>query len=361
MSVGFILWSMTQFDGAVFAICGKTIESLRRNVIFYLPTWMEGIFNVQERRTENKLIITGGGRQNTYFLFGGKDEGSAALIQGMTLSGVLFDEVALMPRSFVEQAMARCSVEGSRYWFNCNPESPSHWFYNEWIKGGQPEKKNALHLHFTMEDNLTLSPKIRKRYENQYAGVFYDRYILGAWANASGMVYPDFEHRIHYAPLSSVPVDEIVKWFVGVDFGWEHYGAMVLIGKTQDGRYYLVKEWAAQHRHIDRWAGIALQIKADYGNINFYCDPARPDLVQTLRENGIRAIYARKDVLAGISEVASLYKQRRFFVVRENVQRFPDEIYSYVWKPGADEPVKENDDVQDAIRYAIYSDLKYGR
>lgn len=361
MTVGFVLWSMSQFDGQVFAICGKTIESLRRNVILHMPQWLEGIFSVQERRSENRVTITGLGRRNTYFLFGGKDEGSAALIQGMTLAGVLFDEVALMPRSFVEQAMARCSVEGSRYWFNCNPESPAHWFYTEWIKGDQPIKKNALHLHFTMDDNLTLSPKVRKRYENQYAGVFYDRYIRGAWANADGMVYPDFDQKIHYVSLSQVPVDEIAKWFVGVDFGWEHYGAVVLLGRTQDGRYYLVKEWAAKHRHIDQWAEIALEIKARLGNINFYCDAARPDLVQKLREAGIRAIYARKDVLAGISEVASLYKRRRLFVVRENVQRFPEEIYSYVWKPGADEPVKENDDVQDAIRYAIYSDLKYGR
>lgn len=361
MTVGFVLWSMSQFDGQVFAICGKTIESLRRNVILHMPQWLEGIFSVQERRSENRVTITGLGRQNTYFLFGGKDEGSAALIQGMTLAGVLFDEVALMPRSFVEQAMARCSVEGSRYWFNCNPESPAHWFYSEWIKGGQPAKKNALHLHFTMDDNLTLSPKVRKRYENQYAGVFYDRYIRGAWANADGMVYPDFDQKIHYVSLSQVPVDEIAKWFAGVDFGWEHYGAVVLLGRTQDGRYYLVKEWAAKRRHIDGWAEIGVKIKAKLGNINFYCDAARPDLVQKLREAGIRAIYARKDVLAGISEVASLYKQRRLFVVRENVQRFQEEIYSYVWKPGADEPVKENDDVQDAVRYAIYSDLKYGR
>ena len=104
MTVGFVLWSMSQFDGQVFAICGKTIESLRRNVILHMPQWLEGIFSVQERRSENRVTITGLGRQNTYFLFGGKDEGSAALIQGMTLAGVLFDEVALMPRSFVEQA-----------------------------------------------------------------------------------------------------------------------------------------------------------------------------------------------------------------------------------------------------------------
>lgn len=361
MAVGFILWSMTQFEKQAFAICGKTIESLRRNVILHLPQWLEGIFVVQERRSENKLIISIGGRRNTYFLFGGKDEGSAALIQGMTLAGVLFDEVALMPRSFVEQATARCSVEGSRYWFNCNPESPAHWFYNEWIKGDQPDRKNALHLHFTMDDNLILPTAIRRRYEKQYAGVFYDRYVRGIWANADGMVYPDFDQQVHYVSLSKVPLHEIKKWIVGVDFGWEHYGVFVLIGITEDGRYFLVREWAAQHRHIDRWVDIARSIKRELGNINFYCDTARPDLVQKLRESGIRAIYARKDVLAGISEVASLYKQRRLLVVRENVRRFPEEIYSYVWKPGADEPVKENDDVQDAIRYAIYSDLKYGR
>ena len=361
MAVGLVLWSMSQFDGQVFAICGKTIESLRRNVILHLPHWLEGLYSVQERRSENKLIISAGSRQNVYYLFGGKDEGSAALIQGMTLAGVLFDEVALMPRSFVEQATARCSVRGSRFWFNCNPESPAHWFYNEWIKGNQLEVKNALHLHFTISDNLSLPPEIRKRYENQYSGVFYDRYVRGIWANADGMVYPDFDPEVHYIPLSQVPVNEIVKWFVGVDFGWEHYGAFVLFGETEDRRHYLVKEWAAKHRHIDRWVEIALEIKDKLGNINFYCDPARPDLVQKLREAGIRAIYARKDILAGISEVASLYKQRRLFVVRENVQRFPDEIYSYVWKPGADEPVKETDDVQDGIRYAIYSDLFYGR
>ena len=175
------------------------------------------------------------------------------------------------------------------------------------------------------------------------------------------MVFPDFDPKIHYISFSQVSVDEIAKWFVGVDFGWEHYGAFVLIGKTEDGRYYLLQEWAAQHQHINRWVEIARSIKAQRGDIHFYCDGARPDYVQELRKAGIQALYARKDVLAGISEVASLYKQRRLFIVRENAPRFAKEIYGYVWKPGADEPVKVNDDVQDAIRYAIYSDLLYGR
>ena len=96
MSVGFVLWSMTRFSGQNFAICGKTIESLRRNVILQLPHWLEGLFSLSERRSENLLTITAAGRSNRYFLFGGRDESSYALIQGMTLAGVLFDEVGNM-------------------------------------------------------------------------------------------------------------------------------------------------------------------------------------------------------------------------------------------------------------------------
>ena len=131
MAVGFVLWSMCRFDRQNFAICGKTIQSLRRNVVSFLPTWLEALFDIKEKFSENCIIISTGKRSNKYYLFGGKDEGSAALIQGMTLAGVLFDEVALMPRSFVDQAIARCSVSGSRFWFNCNPDNPSHWFYRE--------------------------------------------------------------------------------------------------------------------------------------------------------------------------------------------------------------------------------------
>ena len=177
MTVGFILWSMATFNGERFALCGKTIESLRRNVVLNLRDWVPPELTIVERRSENKLIISDGlGRENTYFLFGGRDESSYMLIQGITLAGALLDEVVLMPRSFVEQALARCSIKGSKIWFNCNPEGPEHWFYKNWIEGDNPKKMNALHLHFTMDDNPALAPEVRARYERQFSGVFYDRY-----------------------------------------------------------------------------------------------------------------------------------------------------------------------------------------
>lgn len=129
--------------------------------------------------------------QKQFLLFGGKDASSAALIQGSTLAGLLLDETALMPRAFVEQAVARCSVRGSRLWFNCNPEGPEHWFYKEWIE--KAESRGALRLHFTMEDNPGLPPEIRQRYERLYTGVFYRRFVLGEWAAAQGLVYDFFD------------------------------------------------------------------------------------------------------------------------------------------------------------------------
>ena len=192
MGLSFFVWACSTFRGTRFGICGKTIASLRRNVLSELLPKLKVIgFRVQEKRTENLVRVTYRGKTNDFYIFGGRDESSSALIQGITFAGILLDEVALMPRSFVEQACARCSVTGSRLWFNCNPEGPQHWFYNEWILGAQA--RNCLYLHFTMEDNPSLSPAIRQRYARLYSGVFYRRFILGQWVAAEGRVYDFFD------------------------------------------------------------------------------------------------------------------------------------------------------------------------
>lgn len=237
MAIGFIMWSMASFDKQNFAICGRTIEALRRNVIVHIPTWLEGMFEVTERRSENKMVVTIGNRSNTYYLFGGRDESSYTLIQGITLAGVLFDEVALMPRSFVEQAMARCSVSGSKFWFNCNPESPGHWFYKEWIRKAM--ERNMLYLHFTMDDNLSLDEKIKARYEGMYSGVFYDRYIRGLWTVAEGLIYTMFNKDYHVVP--SVPRD-YEEYLISCDYGTLNPTSAGLWGLCE-GKWYRVREY----------------------------------------------------------------------------------------------------------------------
>lgn len=150
MSIGFLIWSMRNFDRESFAFCGKTIDSLKRNVIQPLQKWMEGIVQPKINLSKNYMDVQWLGHENRYYFFGGKDESSYTLIQGITLAGVLLDEAALMPQSFVDQAVARCSVTDSRLWFNCNPDgSEEHWFFQNWVGGEAASGKNRLHLHFT--------------------------------------------------------------------------------------------------------------------------------------------------------------------------------------------------------------------
>jgi len=191
MSLSFVMWAMENFDGENFALCGKTIQSLRRNVIKQLLKMLRTRgYKAQEHRSENSITIRKNGKENEFYLFGGKDEGSQDLIQGITLAGVFFDEVALMPESFVNQAVGRCSVEGAKYWFNCNPEGPDHFFKKDWID--RIKERNLIRIHFTMRDNLSLSEETLKTYASQFRGVFYERFILGLWVVASGLIFRYF-------------------------------------------------------------------------------------------------------------------------------------------------------------------------
>ena len=236
MGLGFFFWAQSCFDGKSFGICGKTIGSLRRNVLVEVMPRIQKLGAVwSEKRSENLITVRFLGRENRYYIFGGRDESSASLIQGITFAGILLDEVALMPRSFVEQACARCSVAGSRLWFNCNPAGPSHWFYKAWVL--EAESRNCLRLRFTMEDNPSLTEQIRQRYQRLYTGAFYRRFVLGEWAQAEGRVYDFFTEDM----VGKVP-DSCDKWYVSCDYGTVNPTSMGLWGR-KNGIWYRVKEF----------------------------------------------------------------------------------------------------------------------
>ena len=335
MAIGFIMWSMASFDKQNFAICGRTIEALRRNVIVHIPTWLEGMFEVTERRSENKMVVTIGNRSNTYYLFGGRDESSYTLIQGITLAGVLFDEVALMPRSFVEQAMARCSVSGSKFWFNCNPESPGHWFYKEWIR--KAAERNMLYLHFTMDDNLSLDEKIKARYEGMYSGVFYDRYIRGLWTVAEGLIYTMFNKDYHVVP--SVPRD-YEDYLISCDYGTLNPTSAGLWGLCE-GKWYRVREYyydgrkeRYQRTDEEHYAAIE-ELAGDLSIRKIIVDPSAASFIEVIRRHDRFMVeQASNRVLDGIRDVATrrhlflrllrgLHKRVRFVSVGRKSRRRP--------------------------------------
>jgi PBSX family phage terminase large subunit len=241
MSLAFVLWAMSNFDRTNFAICGKTVSNAERNILRPFQQ-IEGMpFTLQYKISNRMLTVKCGKKENYFYLFGGKDESSYALIQGLTLAGVLFDEVALMPQSFVDQAIARTlSYANAKIWFNCNPESPNHWFYKEWITN--PDRKYK-HLHFLMRDNPILTEKEIQRAESLFTGVFYDRYIKGLWVRAEGIVFPDFANDPSRWIINKA---DVPKRFRTVEVGFDIGGngsayAMTCTGQGYDGVQYKLK------------------------------------------------------------------------------------------------------------------------
>lgn len=352
MGLSFFLWACTSFRGARFGICGKTISSLRRNVLSELLPKLCAIgFCVTEKRTENLVRVSFRGRTNDFYIFGGRDESSSSLIQGITFAGVLLDEVALMPRSFVEQACARCSVTGSRLWFNCNPEGPHHWFYTDWVLGA--EKRNCLYLHFTMEDNPSLSPQIRRRYARLYSGIFYRRFVLGQWVAAEGRVYDFFDA----AKAPPVPQGAFSQWYISCDYGTVNPASFGLWG-LQNGVWYRVREFYFDSRRemrqmTDEEYADALKALAGDRHISaVIVDPSAASFITLLQRRGWNVQKADNDVLSGIRRTSDLLKSGKLVICDTCVDCLR-ETEQYVWDPkaGRDTVKKEHDHAMDDMRY----------
>ncbi len=354
MGLSFFLWAQTCFQGQRFGVCGKTISSLRRNVLSEILPRLEGLgARWKERRTENLVTVQFLGHENQYYIFGGRDESSAALIQGITFAGVLLDEVALMPRSFVEQACARCSVAGSRLWFNCNPAGPNHWFYRTWVQ--QAESRNCLRLHFTMEDNPSLTPEIRRRYHNLYTGVFYQRFVLGQWVQAEGRVYDFFT-----ADMAAAPPQHCDKWHISCDYGTVNPTSMGLWGRC-GGVWYRVKEFyfdsrVQQRQMTDAEYADALQELAGERKIaSVIVDPSAASFMEVLRRRGWQVRKADNDVLRGIRLTSDCLKSGKI-VLCEGCTDCLREMEEYTWDLSSgqkDRVKKEHDHAMDDMRYFV--------
>ncbi len=353
MGLSFFLWAQSRFHEKQFGLCGKTISSMRRNLLTELIPYLRRLgMAVKEKRSENLLVVRYNGRENRFLLFGGKDESSAALIQGSTLAGVLLDEAALMPRSFVEQAVARCSVPGSRIWLNCNPEGPQHWLYREWIL--RAEERKTLYLHFTMEDNPALTPRIRARYKRAYSGVFYRRFVLGEWTAAQGLVYDFFDRE---RDTLEAPEEPFAEWRISVDYGTANPASFGLWGRKETV-WYRVKEYYYDSRKAGRQKTDAeyaedLQTLAGERKIGkVIVDPSAASFIEALRRRGFPVKKADNDVADGIRVTADLLRQRRIVICRgcEDCLR-EMELYCWEERGDRDAPRKEHDHAMDEMRY----------
>lgn len=354
MSLSFVLWAMSTFNQQNLGMAGKTIGSFRRNVLFWLKLMLKSRkYHVIDHRTDNMIEVSKNGVTNYFYIFGGKDERSQDLIQGITLAGMFFDEVALMPESFVNQATGRCSVEGSKYWFNCNPDNPRHWFKLNWID--KAKEKNLVYLHFTMDDNLSLSPKIKQRYRSMYVGVFFKRFIEGIWCVADGLVYSMFDedkHVIHgecpYSPMHHVSID---------------YGT---VNPFSAGMWGFDGKRAIRERELyynGREKGVRLDDETYYQKLKeligdtpieyIIIDPSAASFIEVIKKHGEYMVKgAKNDVLDGIRVTTTFLNTGRLFV-HESCTNTIEEFGLYSWdeESGDDKVIKENDHAMDDTRY----------
>lgn len=365
MSLGFVQWAMDQFNGFDFIMAGKTIMSLRRNVIKGLIKRLRGLgYVITDKKSENMLIITLGDVTNQFYLFGGKDEASQDLVQGLTAAGVYFDEVALMPESFVNQATGRAlTVPCHKYWFNCNPGNPFHYFKTEWIDGRT--KKNAIRLHFDMKDNPILSDKDIEDASNMYTGAFYERYILGNWVSADGLVYPNFNRD--KMVVDSIPEGvQLTKSLISVDYGIYH---PMVFEKWQLGTnrvwyctdlYYFDGSKAQVQKDDQQYANDFDVFCRDVNPIAIVIDPSASSFIKALQMRGYYQIKkANNDVNNGIRLTQTRMDDGSIkFLNTTHMQPLFKELSTYSWnmkaaENGVDAVIKKFDHGCDSIRYMV--------
>lgn len=350
--------SKYQNMGLSFIIGGATQAAIKRNVL----NDMELILGKELRLDKSNAVEIFG---NRVYCFDGANADSWKKARGFTSAGAFLNEATALHDSFVKEVISRCSYKGAVVMMDTNPENPMHTVKTDYIdKDGQMLKSGRLNIrsfHFSLFDNNFLDPEyVESIVASTPSGMFTDRDIHGYWVAPEGVIYKDFNKDIHY--ISSEELENrrvnFKKYFAGVDWGYEHPGSIVVIGQDDQGCFYLLEEYAKQHEEIDYWVKIAKDIKERYGNINFYCDTARPEHVQRFRREKLRALNADKAVISGIEEVARLFKRHELFIVKDKVARFEKEIFMYVWNQKTGDPVKEWDDVLDSLRYALYSHNK---
>lgn len=355
LTVSFIDWAMENFSSQRFGLCGKTVDSCVKNLVipYISMSYAKERYTLRWRRSDKLLEVKRGAATNWFEVFGGKDNSSFMLIQGRTLAGVLLDEVSLMPESFVNQALARCSVDGARLWFSCNPDNPNHWFYKNWIQ--RRKERNALYLHFAMTDNPSLSEKTLARYESMYSGVFYDRYILGKWVVAEGLVYPMFDEERNV--IKGDPRGP-GRYYISIDYGTKNPTAMGL-WRVNGSEAVMEKEYyydgrATQRPKTDEEYYLDLEEFASGNKIErVIVDPSAASFKECIFRHGKFSVWdANNSVLDGIRLTATLLRTGRlkFHESCENTFR-EFGLYSWDEKASEDKPIKESDHEMDQVRY----------
>lgn len=353
----YLQWSQSTFDAENFIIAGRTIGSLKKNVIGPLQQILTAWgWKFTYNRSENYIIIG----DNTYYMYDASNQASQDKLQGLTAAGAYADEVGLFPQNFIDQMIGRCSVDGAKIFMNCNPESPQHYIKVEFID--KAKEKNIFHVHLLMDDNLSLSAKVKERFARMFSGVFHKRFILGMWVIAEGLVYSIFDKERH--TYKDLALQGYCEYYISIDYGTANPCSMGLWCIFK-GKAYRIKEYYysskdsknnGRQKTDEEYYSALEKLAGDKVIQAVIVDPSAASFIETIRRHGKFTVKkAVNEVLDGIRVTASMLNADKLLFHHSCVDSIR-EFGLYSWdekltEDGKEKVIKEFDHAMDDIRY----------
>ena len=332
-------------------VIGVNRTAIQRNVLTHLYKQL-GFPCPTEKTSMAKLY----GR-NVWFV-GAPDVSSVSVIQGSTLALAYVDEATNLPEPFWKMLESRLRIPGAKLLATCNPEGPAHWLKKDYLE--KPEL-DLVHWNFTLDDNPSLDEIYKQQLKASYTGMWYRRYILGEWALAHGAIYDVYDHFNEYTKEYPAPN----YYVVGIDYGTTNATAAVLCAisprswpqiRVEEEYYYD----SAKRGRSKTDQELVRDIKDFIGHKNVsavYIDPAAASFKIALRQADLPVLDANNDVLLGI-KICSKFLGGKNIIINKRCQTLREHIQSYAWdskaaERGEDKPIKKNDHILDALRYAV--------
>jgi phage terminase, large subunit, PBSX family len=343
-------WVKTMPEDKLYMMCAKSLTTLKRNCLLLLQELVgESNFTFSLSAKEGNLF----GRK--IFLEGANDARSEAKIRGLTLQGAYCDELTQFPRDFFTMLLSRLRLPEAKLIATTNPDSPSHWLKTDYID--RQDSLDMLDVKFLLDDNSTLPGDYVENIKREYTGVFYERFILGLWVLAEGLIYPMYQEAIAEAP--NTPIEAKC---LSIDYGTQNPFA-ALYWEKHGGVWYAVNEYYYSGRATNRQ-----KTDDEYGKdmdefvepyilpgekLETIIDPSAASFIALLKKkNWSKVRSADNAVEDGIRETASAM-HRGLIKFSPTLKNWRNECESYVWEEGTEKPLKENDHLMDSMRYFV--------
>lgn len=335
-------------------ILGVSLGNIERNVLTPMRDRFGDAMVGSIRGAENTATLFG---EKVYCL-GAEKRSQVSKLKGSEVKFCYCDELADISEDVFEMLKSRLSLPYSECHAACNPASPRHWLKRFLDTDGL----DVYDQHYAIDDNPHLPRSYVEELRREYAGtVYYDRYILGRWTQAEGLVYPDFERA-----MEDDWHGEAVREIVSMDYGTLNATAALRWQLDAEGIWHVVGEYYHSGRDSQRQKTDAEYVEdmrafAPEAEL-FVVDPSAASFIAAMRAAGMRVRPARNEVLDGIRHVATAMREGTVRVGR-GCRSLADELAGYVWDERAevDRPVKVADHACDALRYGVETMRMYNR